>query len=343
MKTSIMHLGDCINSFIKLCSVFGLTPFSRVPGTSKWTKNRLNGIITVSYLIMVIVIFLLCLIFNGTIIDHTDSGIIVAIVVYTIVIICLHSFLTLCETFSKRDRHIKLLNLFAKLESLSTHYQGVQLDYIGIKRTIHRVVLFWTLETFGLLILNVLILFKTRDQNDLCFVLTYTLPHLISKLSYIYWIVLVTILHENVRALMTYSRSLCGSKENMRPDIPPFEVFSWTYRKSRSGKFSAATFELFTRCYCTIWESSVLINDVVFWSFPIGFLNEFSVLVFNCFFLIKMIQSLPNVELMPFIHTILWATSNLVNVILLTSTCERAAEAVIYTIYSVCIYSLLLK
>lgn len=323
-----MKLVNCTSCFIKLCNVFGLTPYARVPGRFKWTRNRANEMRTISFLVIIIVIFLLCTIFNGVIIDYTDPDLIVAILVYTILIICSNAFLILLETFLKRDQHIKLFNLFVKLESLSEHYQDVELDYIGLKRTIRRVIFFWTFETFGLFSLNILVLINTMDINDVCFVLMFTLPHLMNKLSCSYWIVLVAILHENVISLMTYTKKLCVNHAK-HPDIPPFEIYNLKYKKTRGGKISATTIEFLSRCYCSIWEASNLLNDIVFWSFPIGFLNEFSLLVFNCFFFIRMIQLSENAGYISIVQIISSATANLLNIMLLTSSCETTTETVI--------------
>lgn len=274
-----MSFSETIKPMTKLCQLLGLAPYSHKANSSKWISNCSYEIVTISFLILIALIFVTCLIFNGAIVDHTDSGLIVAIVIYSLIIVCDHSFVILYETFKKRNDHIKLLNLLGKLESSLKHQQNIQLNHFDIKQTMRRGILFWILETFGLLSLSILTWLKTQDMNDLFFFLTYTTPHLISKLSFIYWIVLNTVFYEIVNGMTKYTNTLSAETQEVNYDLVPFKLINWKYKRARCGRIDANTIEYLKQCYNSIWEASRLLNDIVLWSFPIGFVNEFSVLV----------------------------------------------------------------
>lgn len=317
---SIMSFVDDIKPVIKLCHLFGLAPYSRLTRTTKWTKSRPHETVTIAYLIIIAAIFAMCIIFNSAIVDHSESGVVVAICIYSLVMICSQSFIILCETLQKRYQYIELLNLFAKFESSLKQRQNIRMNGIRLQRIQRRAILFWILETFGLFTMSISLWLRSRDLDDMFFFLTYTLPHLISKLRFVFWIILIIILQENVNALRKYAESFIVDDINH-----DFKFFRRECRRSNAQRSNQI--ERLKRYYAMIWKASILINDIVRWSIPLGFLNEFSVLVFNCYFTIQMLQ-LPTLPLVSFMYISTWAAMNLINVFFVTSMCENTVHAV---------------
>lgn len=246
--------------------------------------------------------FLLCLIFNRIVVDQTESGLIVAIYTYSIMIICVHAFVILAVNFIKRNQYIKLFNLFVKLELTLKQYQGIELDFIGMSRFLHRSILFWTLGIFGLSGLNILLLLKTKDVNDFYFFVTYALPSILSKLSYNYSMVLVNMLNTNIIALTKFTRSLSIDTQTMKH----VQFFGWTYRRSRRHEINLSTIEFLKEFQMLIWKASNLLNHVFYWSLSIGFLNEFSVRIFNCFFFIQLFCQPPEGGFYSIVYIVSW-------------------------------------
>lgn len=323
-----MPFFDSIKTLVKLCHVLGLAPYSRIANTAEWTKNRLNETVTFVYLFIIASIFTICLMFNGAMVDHTAPSLIIAICIYSLIIICGQTFIVLCETFQKRDQHIKLLNIFEQFDSILLQNHSIQLNGIRVKRNLQRAILFWILETFGLLIFNIIAWLNSRESDELLFFLTYTLPHLISKLSFIYWIILVIILHENVNGLLHYTELVINETDDTKDDRTIIKFFNGEFRGKHAKRNNHNLLEYLKQCYILIWEATILINNIVFWSFPAGFLNEFSVLVFNCYFSIRILQS-PKALYVQQVHLASWATMNLINVVFITTMCGKTVEAVI--------------
>lgn len=296
-----MQLSDCLMPFIKILQVFGLAPYSRDPGTFKWKPSHLNKIITITLLIACIVNLFIVFGFYSTIFYSPSSKVVLAIRVYAMQMMFNHVILILIETLYKPTYHIKLLNLFEHFESMFKQYSGVQLDYAGVRINLYRVISYWLFQSIGLWISNIL---TCETMNDLYFDVAYELPYLITRLSYFYWIVLVDILYTNVKALLEYIQ---------------------TYRENIDN----VDISFVSQCYSFIWDASNLINRIVFWSLSIGLLNEFSVLIFNGFFLIQTANLLPNISITYLIHVSCCTLSNLINIFLLTSACQRTLDAVI--------------
>lgn len=325
----IMTFFDAIKPLIKLCHILGLAPYSRVANTSTWTKNRLYESVTFGYFIINVALFAVYFIFNSVFVDYTDPSLIIAICIYSFVIVCVQTFIVLCESLNKRNQHIKLLNIFEKLESIFKQNHKIHFDNLRLKRIQRRAILFWILETFGLLTMNFIIWLKSNALDELFFFVMYTLPSLISKLSFIFWIILVVILQENVNTLMKYTKLFVQFKiDAMKHDTKSFKFFHGKYRETYATRDNQNLLEYLKKCYILLWEASILINDIVFWSFPVGFLNELSVLVFNCFFTIKILQ-LPEIPFVNLLHISLWGAMNLINVIFVATMCGETVEDVI--------------
>lgn len=277
-------------------------------------------------------IFSAYLIFNGAIIDYDDPSLIIAICIYSFVIVCVQTFIVLCEVFYKCNQHVKLLNKFEKLESVFIKNHKIQLDNLRLKRILRRAISFWMLETFGLLTLNIAIWLKSNASDEFFFFLMYTVPQLISKLSFIFWTILVVILQEHVKVLVNYVDLFIQIKaDSMKHEATKFKFLHGKYRAAIATRDNQNLMEYLKKCYILLWEASILINDIVFWSFPVGFLNELSVLVFNCFFTIKILQ-LPEIPFMHLLHISLWGAMNLINVIFVATMCGKTIEAVILSI-----------
>lgn len=321
-----MVLLDSLKSLIKLCQFFGLAPFAQSKKNPKWKQNRTNATFSIAFLVIIGLNFLLCLIFNGIVIDHNESGLIVAIYTYSIIIICVHAFVVLAENFYKRNQHIKLFNLFVKLELILKQYHEIGLDFVGVSRFLHRSILCWALGTFGLSGLNILVLIKTRDANDFYFFVTYALPSFISKLSYIYSMVLVNMLSKNTDALIMFMRSLDNDAKHQKR----FEVRRCTYRRSRRHENNLYTIEFLRKCQILIWKASSILNHTFYWSLSIGLLNEFSVLIFNCFFFMQLFKTPPEAGFISILSVVSLTIMNLFNIIYITSTCGNAVQAVIF-------------
>lgn len=327
-----MSFSVAIKPLIKLCYILGMAPYSRIASTSQWTKNRLHKSVTFGYLIINIGIFSIYFICNSVFIDFDDPSLIVAICIYSFVVVCVQTFIVLCEAIYKRNQHIKLLNIFEKIESILSQNARIQLDNLRLKRILRRAILFWMTETLGLLAINIAIWFKSRESDQLFFFSMYAVPQAISKLSFIFWAILVVILQEHIKALATYVNLFVQTEAKTREnDAMSVKFFHGSVRGVIASRNIHILIEYVKKCIILLWEASILINDIVFWSFPVGFLNELSVLVFNCFFTIKLLL-LPEIPFLRLMHISVWGTVNLINLTFVATMCEKTIEAVIFAI-----------
>lgn len=131
---------------------------------------------------------------------------------------------------------------------------------------------------------------------------TYALPSILSKLSYNYSMVLVNMLNTNIIALTKFTRSLSIDTQTMKH----VQFFGWTYRRSQRHEINLSTIEFLKEFQMLIWKASNLLNHVFYWSLSIGFLNEFSVLIFNWFFFIQLFCQPPEGGFYSIVYIVSW-------------------------------------
>lgn len=311
---------------IKICQFFGLAPFSRQK-TAKWQRHRFFEMISIVFCIAIVANILFCAIFKAVVLDQRGSRLMVVIGIYSVFLICAHALVILCENFRKRHHHVELLNLFVKLESFAKQRQGIDLDAKIMKRILHQSLLFWAWQPFVLLVFDVVLLLTSKNRYSIYFLIIYMLSFILSKLSYVYSMTLVRILNENVNGLIKFTASLSDGK-TVKSNVNVFSVLSLNHRRTRQNEVSASTIDFLGKCYGMMWNASNLLNLIFHWSLPIGFFNEFCVLVFNSYFLIQMVRSGQEVHIL-LILSAWWVFTNIINILFITSTCGNTIQAVI--------------
>lgn len=333
LKAAKMQLQKSIKYLITLCQIFGLVPFSRNKKQLTWKGSRFNEIIAIVYLSITIVYFVLCLIYNEFFVDESESGLQRAIICYSIAIIYLHVFVVLIEHFWKRFRQIKLLNLFRKLELMMKSQDEFQLNYARIQRVSCYSVFFWAMQTCGLMCFNVVLLIESKDIPDFFFAISYAMPFILSKLSFIYSMNLVSILHKNMDALIQYTQAFCENvdKDDRKKIINMIvlETINRNDRMLRGKAIDVHKVAFLKQFYASIWEASVLINGLFYWSWVVGLMNESSILVFNCFFFTMNLLSKSQASLLSTMYLVVWTVMHVMNIMFVTFTCGNAAQTVI--------------
>lgn len=328
-----MHLANSIKSVIILCQIFGLVAFAQNKNNFKWIHTHFNKIVSLASIATIFIIFVLCLVFNGLLFDENDSNIQTVIICYSLLLLYLHVFTAMGESFWKRKQQIKLLHLFQTLESMSKPHEEFQLDYKSIKSISYYSIAFWASQSFGLLAFNVLVLTQTKDKADMFFVLAFSPPFIFSKLSYMYSMFLITILHKNLNALIKYANSLNASiqqfqRKNMKNSIQ-LRWINRNGRRTRWNDIDENKIVFVKRFYGLIWRASVLINGIFYWSWIIGIINELSILVFNCFFFTMNAVNHFQANVWTVMYLVLWTITHVMNILFVTFTCGNATLMVI--------------
>lgn len=322
-----MGLFESIKHMIGLCQILGLAPFSLSVEKRKWTQNRRNKIILLCFFCLTVAsagIGIACIVY---LLHSGYPTLSVFIYSYTIIIVFVHVFAVFIEHYYMRSLHVRLLNLFGKLECASVYYQGPRLDCVRIKRNIFGIISYWVLGTFGLVLWNNVSFITSENAEDIMFPLAYTLPFILTKLSSVYAMSLITILRYHILALIEHVKALCNEVDD-EIDRIAFKNLNMDYRRNLRHEISVNQLEFLKRVYTMIWNASILFKNIFQWSIPISLLNDSSILVFNCYFICaKMVQN-PDVDIDDTFYSLVWMALNCINIIFITSTCGRTLEEV---------------
>lgn len=320
-----MTLAESISTFTRICQFCGLAPFSYSALFDKWETNRSLECITFIFIIVITTTAAFPIIFNKSFIDYENDGHIFAII-YNVMLVTinLHAFCALIENFFKRNRYIKLLNLFRKLEKSFNRSASGQLKCDVIQRMFRNFLIFGCFEISFLLALTFYSILFGSDQRGQFYLIFYSIPFILSVLSYIQAIAYVSLLFRNIEAFDQFADNLVAAKGN----VPVNQRFA-TLAGHRKNTVDECDLILLKQIYCLIFECSIIINNLTYWSLPIGLLNELFILTFNFFWIIgSIIDNNDPFETVLIVFCSIWITMTSFNVLFITINCERVRNQV---------------
>lgn len=321
-----MSLFDSIEQVIQICQFMGFSSFSMNENTLKWETNSALKVLSIILLTAISMIFLSALIFNDTFLDPTKSLYAIMLNIF-LVLSYVHATISLFERLIKRERQIKLLNLFEELDFLYQQNINMNIDYAKLKRSCHRIVLVWICEIIGFLITGILVSVQFKDNRIISYVLIFSPSFIWSKMSYAYSNMLVVLIRENIDTLNMYLKSVVNgcyvSEMHLNRNINDQKSFF----SKRKMNLNTNKISFVIRSYSKIWDASKVVQNTTRWSLPIGLANDVFVLVFNSYwvFLLFILQ-LHEISL--YLYPLISVISNLGNIIFIAHNFNTAIETV---------------
>lgn len=323
-----MTLFECISTFTKICQFCGLAPFSYSASLDKWETNRSLGFITFIFIIVITISSALPIIFNESFVDYNNDQISAIIFNVMLVTINLHAFFAMIENFSKRHHHIKLMNLFRKLEQSFNRSASARLKYEVIQRMFRNFLFLGCFEISFLLVLGCYaIIFGSQIGQN--FMIAYLIPFILSMLSYIQAIAYISLLFRNIEAFDRFTDELV-----IKGNISINQWFATPVR-SQQNTVNESDLIWLKRIHCLIFECSTIINNLTYFSLPIGLLNELLLLTINVFWIIGSIIENDPSKIALIMFCSVWITITLLNVLFITINCGRVRNQV--SIYIACL------
>lgn len=323
-----MSLFDSIRPLIQICQFSGLTPFSMNHRTSKWELN--SALIVLSLVIIAgNSALLFCgIIFNDSFIDYSRPKIRILLLAFLLFLNQAHAMFALLELFLNRNKQVDLLNTFEHINNLFKQNLNMSVDYAKLKGKCRRIILVWICEIFGLLIADILDYVETKEHRKIPYFLIFISSYILCKLSYAYTMILVSLTHEHIDVLNRYLKSV--TKQNGYYICETFSNRNNFKRKSvniGNVGLSIKSLLILKNIYWRVWEASISIENLTYWSLPVGSFNDFFVLLFNSYWFFSSIffRALPLSTLL--LLSILIA-SNLGNMYFIALNCNKASRTV---------------
>lgn len=333
----IMSLFETIKPLIRICRLAGLTPFSmewRTLNSSVFLR-RLSNIFVVCIVIFMFVIIL----FNEVFISYKEYSPLQRVFLTLYMLLNhLHAVVALVEFYLKRQNQIDLFNRFEKFDFSLKQNLKMHIEYSKLKVTCWRFIFGWICGICAFAF--PVILSAIQDKSEYLiyytiYLLVFLPSSMVRKLSYVYSMMMVTLVHEYINLLNNYLKSV--NKRNGYYICPTFSnqknsLLKNEHSDHRKDYIDAEMLVFIKRSYCNIWESAQKIQNLMYFSIPIGLSTDMFVLIlysywaFLCLFLPGWDQ------IAYYLLPIMNITMNLGYVVFLANNCNRAAESVSWNI-----------
>lgn len=281
-----MSLFESIKPLIQICQFLGLAPFSMNSTTLKWEQNVSLKVFSIIFIVGNGTVLVCGLILNDSVVNHKDMKMRVILMNIFIISCQTHAMFALVEFYLNCDKQVKLLNTFEQLDLLMKQQLNMHIDYVKLKRTCHRIILVWICEICALLSTDLFSYQQTKNKYNLIYIFIFIPSYILSKLSYAYIMMLVSLVHENIDVLNSYlilvtkqnGYYVCEHRSDLKQKKRKFSNTSKVNLNLEKLLFIKNT-------YCEIWQAAIKVQNIIYWSFPIGCTKDFYVLLFNSYWL----------------------------------------------------------
>lgn len=319
-----MTLFNSITTLIRICRYTGLAPFLMDQNTLKSSPvlRLLSKIVIVS----IILLMFFVVVFNKTFINHEKPMINIVFLNIFMFLNHLHALVAVFEYFKNCDKQINLLNKFKMLDIFAKQKLDMHIDYRKLQIVCRRIIYVWISQIFALIISLILI----ADTYAAYYALIFLPSCIVRKLSYAYSMMWVTLINENIDLLAKYLKSV--SKRNGYYICDTFSNRKYFGEKSGQSKQHTANIDvkmilLIKESYSEIWESAATIQNMVYFSLPVGFSDDIFVLIFHSFWFFTCVL-LAWTQITFYLFPLINIISNLSNIFFLVYNCDKAVESV---------------
>lgn len=326
-----MSLFDSVKNLVQICQFFGLAPFSRNQNTSKWELNPGLQILSIIYMIFDGINLIIAIVFNDSFINYTNTKIHIILHSLFLILNQVHAMFALMETFIKREQNIKLLNAIEILDQLFKEHLNMHIDHTRLKRTCRHFFILWICEILGITFSQIFVYIQTENPFVPRYMLLYVPAYALCKLSYVYSMILVSLIDESLNVLNKYLKFITKKNGYYIREMVTYK----NQRKRKRNNFvkehkieiSPYTFLFLRSSYSKIWAATVQVRNLMYWSLPTGCANEFYILTFCSYlFFINLFRQTSTLAM--YVLSLIGILSDLANILFIARICSKAAETV---------------
>lgn len=325
-----MFLYNSIKLVFNISQIFGLIPFRFNKTKFQWESSSPLKALTILFIVIngnLLVIFLTS---SEAFIVDTESEIRDNLYLVLVFLNQIKAIVLLVELFLKRDHTIQLIYLFEQLDFSFKEHLKMHLNYARIKKTS---LCFFTLFIIGitaLLILDSLHFIQSEDWRVLRLLLIFVFPCTLNKFCYILAMILFTLVQQCIELLDKYIKA--ASMQNgyyiCEVSLNRLKLQPTNSKILKLSEIDANKLSIIKQLYSLIWEASIEINHLMRWTLPMGFVNDFYVLIFDSYFLALGSMSIRVNTTGFYILLITWTLNVMTNFITIANTCNQTTEAV---------------
>lgn len=261
--------------------------------------------------------------------DRGDSGTIT--IAFWLIMINLRAFVILLESFVKQDQHLKIMNSFRDLEKMFENIIEYRVRCQFMKSVCHIFIILSIIELVTLFTIPITSAIRSGNSVSLNFWIVYSFPYVFTRLGQMQIMTYIFLVRQNVLMLSEYSQKMAKIHE-----LSDRKLFATraviNVQKLSANHFTCQMDETVIfrvqKMHRLIWECSVIVNDIAYWSTPIAIFNDFFILLFNTFWFVVFLLDDYETPIEVFLFLGLWILSTLKTILFTTINCEVTNSAV---------------
>lgn len=326
-----MSLAKSISSTLKMCQFGGLSSYSYSESAGHWRFNPSLALLNKLLIILLTTSSIITCVYQEKIIRRDKGETAVITLALWLIMINFRAFVNLLESSAKQDQHLKIMNSFRELEKMFENIVEYRVRCRFIKNMCHKFIILLVTEWIALLTIQMAIDFNSGDSFDLKFWIAYSFPYLFTRLSQMQIMTYILLIRQKVLMLSEYSQKMAKMSELPKRKLfatrAIIKVESWPANQLVC-KLDESVIYRVQKMHRLIWECSVIVNDITFWSAPIGIFNDFIILIFNTFWFVVFLLDDLETPFELFLFLFLWILSTLKAILFTTISCEMTNSAV---------------
>lgn len=203
----------------------------------------------------------------------------------------------------------------------------MHINYKKLQAKTYCIIILWICEVSAAMITDVFAYFQTKDPYSILNTSLWSLPFILSKLSYAYLVLLITLVYENLNVLNRFLKSVI--RQNGYYVCEHFESSRIQQKnKQINGLSEIKSAVNADMIHFLIWQTSRIIGNLMTWSMPIICVHDFISITSNSYFLVSSFftQSLNTTV---YLHVTTIVIGQLANIVFIAHHCGKAVEAVL--------------
>lgn len=283
-----MSLFDSIKPLLGMCQYIGLAPFLINKITLKWKPSLVFKRFSIMFITFTVLLILSAIIFSNIYITQSQPKMYRVLLIIFMFLNHSHALFVLLEFSIKRDEQINLLNMCEMLNFSMKKNLNMNIDYKRLRSVCRNSVLVWIFDIAALLITDAVICIQRKNVETILYLCFFLPSFLISKLGYVYYVTYVTLVEVNIEVVNKYLKSV--SKQNGYYIYCNLNRFGNNHEQKRICHLTENDFCIETRIlafikqsYSDIWRVATSVNNLIYFSLPIGISHIIFDLIFNSF------------------------------------------------------------
>lgn len=316
---------------LRVWQILAMTPFGVAHKTLIPLKDLRLEIYAATWFIFNVILLILCVIFSSKYIDWPANALAGYDSIMAMITIRLCSCLIIGEALFKIKKQTEFLHRIIRIDYVLRHKLRIDIDYKKHQFQSNILTTIWIFMCFSCMICIFVVLHITEDNFNQRFWLIYGFPFLFYSLHYHHMVLNIHVIRLRYQMLNHFIEKVCMFQER---GVVNNEILQ-AFKQLSKVTFSETSIEQFIsksqlidvrNIYQTMYETTVIINEMFWWSLPLCIGIDFHRLLVNTFVLFSVL--LFAFKWNQLVICLFWGFINIAHLLLLSHACHSTNKEV---------------